>query len=85
SGLSSLQTLLLGGTKVTDEGLVHLRSLKRLRKLSIFDTSVTDAGIRHIAELPALEVLLAGRSGVTPEGQASLRARRPGISFDEPT
>jgi tyramine---L-glutamate ligase len=40
---------------------------------------------RSIPATPALETVLTGRSKVTPEGQSALRARRPGISFEEPT
>ena len=75
----------MGGTRVTDAGLVHLRRLTDLRKLSVFDTAVGDAGLEHLAALPVLETVLTGRSKVTPEGQSALRARRPGISFEEPT
>ena len=42
-GLTDLETLLIGGTKVTDAGLAHLKPLAKLKKLSLFDTEIGDA------------------------------------------
>jgi hypothetical protein len=40
----ALETLVLRGPKVTDAGLVHLRSLKQLKYLILIDTLVTERG-----------------------------------------
>ena len=42
-GFSALD---LSGSRVTDEGLAHLRELKNLTHLDLSDTRVTDAGLR---------------------------------------
>jgi len=47
--------------------------------------AVGDAGLKELASLSALEVVLSAGSQVTAERQAALRARRPGISFEERT
>lgn len=46
--LSNLETLSLGGTKVTDQGLAHLKELTKLQRLTLSDTKVTDAGLEHL-------------------------------------
>jgi internalin A len=55
--LSSIQTLGLGGTRVTDVGLAHLNGLKRLGRL-VVGRGVTDAGITAIRQaLPTIKVI----------------------------
>jgi internalin A len=55
--LSSIQTLGLGGTKVSDAGLAHLNDLKSLGRL-VVGRGVTDAGIAAIRQaLPTIEVI----------------------------
>jgi internalin A len=55
--LSSIQTLGLGGTKLTDAGLDHLNGLKRLGRL-VVGREVTDAGINAIRQaLPTIKVI----------------------------
>jgi internalin A len=55
--LSSIQTLGLGGTKVTDAGLAHLNGLKRLGRL-VVGRGVTDAGITAVRQaLPTIKVI----------------------------
>jgi Leucine-rich repeat (LRR) protein len=44
----------LYGTKVTDEDLVHLKALPRLRNLDLRGTQITDAGLEHIKGLARL-------------------------------
>ncbi len=41
----------LGGTAVTDAGLVHAKGLTRLKALGLKDTSVTDNGLVHLKGL----------------------------------
>lgn len=54
---SNLVRLDLGGSKITDAGLVHIGQLVNLRRLDLSRTAVTDAGIREIARLRQLEYL----------------------------
>jgi hypothetical protein len=56
-GLTGLQTLYLGGTKVTDAGLVHLKGLTGLQTLDLWGTGVTDAGLAHLKGLTRLQSL----------------------------
>jgi len=52
-----LEALFLGGTQVTDAGLVHLAGLSGLKYLNLDDHPITDAGLAHLAGLTALEEL----------------------------
>ena len=79
----ALETLLIGGTKVTDGGIVHLKSHPKLKKLSLFDTQVGDAGVARLTFLSDLEVLLIGKSRVTEEGAKALQKELPRLRFTE--
>jgi len=57
SGLTSLQTLELGSTQLSDAGLAHLSRLTSLQRLSLGGTQVTDAGCRRLeAALPNCKI-----------------------------
>ncbi len=45
AGFPKLESLELHQTRVTDAGLVHLRGLKNLRKLSLRHTAVTPQAV----------------------------------------
>jgi hypothetical protein len=52
------KVLNLGGSKITDAGLVHLKGLTGLRTLLLTDTRVTDAGVKKFkAALPKCRIL----------------------------
>ena len=51
AGLTGLQRLYLGNTRVTDAGLAHLKELTGLRHLDLEETGVTDAGLAHLEGL----------------------------------
>jgi hypothetical protein len=46
--LNKLETLLLGGTKVTANGLAYLRGLNTLSGIDLAGTQITDAGLAHL-------------------------------------
>ena len=46
--LTSLQRLILFGTKVSDAGLVHLKTLTSLKTLDLRSTSVSTAGVKDL-------------------------------------
>ena len=48
---------LAGNPKVTDEGLLHLRALKHLKRVSLWKTSVTDDGLAVFSGTPKLEAI----------------------------
>ena len=83
--LTHLQTLLIGGTKVTDVGLTNLRAMKELKKLSLFQTQVTDAAVPHLKRLSNLETLLISGSKITEAGTRELQAALPKVRFSEST
>ena len=81
--LVKLETLLVGGTGITDAGMKTVKGWRELRKLSVFDTRVTDRGLLELGGLPALEVVLVGKSGVTEAGKTAIQERIPAIRFTE--
>jgi len=54
---SNLVRLDLGGSDVTDAGLVHIGQLLNLKRLDLHGTAVTDAGITNLTALQQLEYL----------------------------
>ena len=57
-GLTSLKSLNLIYTQITDAGLVHLAGLTSLQGLFLEETQVTDAGVARLQEaLPNCEIL----------------------------
>ena len=51
AGLHALKTLHLGRTRVSNDGLFHLRGLTKLKSLTLDDTRVGNAGIKHLSGL----------------------------------
>ena len=70
--LGRLESLHLGGTDVTDEGLAHVAGLIALKRLHLEKTKVTDAGLAHLAGLESLAYLNLYRTGVTDAGLVHL-------------
>jgi Leucine-rich repeat (LRR) protein len=56
-GLTSLVQLQLFRTDVTDAGVQHLASLKRLKHLNLSGTKVTNEGLQHLTALDSLQTL----------------------------
>jgi len=63
----------LGGTQVTDAGLVHLTGLTKLEELHIPGTQITDAGLVHLKGLTNLKGLDLGGTQVTDAGLVHLK------------
>jgi hypothetical protein len=53
---------------VTDKGLVHLRNLKNLRRLSMYHCNVTGTGFVHLKAAPQLRHLAISYTPLTREG-----------------
>ena len=74
-----LQDLDLSDTDVSDQTLAELPdAMRSLFKLDLSGTNVTDAGLEHLLRLEGLTTLGLGRTKVTPEGVARLKARWKG-------
>ncbi|XP_061613582.1 uncharacterized protein si:ch73-173p19.1 isoform X1 [Phyllopteryx taeniolatus] len=74
--LSRLQLLaeldLTDYTQVTDQGVQHLCTMIRLKKLSLSNTQVTDAGLPALRPLLELQELCLDRTAVSSRGVATL-------------
>ena len=63
--MEHLHSLSLRNTDITDNGLVHLKTLKALTSLDLYDTRVSDQGLAHLKDWPRLEVLVLGMTQLT--------------------
>ncbi len=55
--MTKLKTLILGFTKVTDAGLLHLKDLTKLQRLELENTKVTQTGIADLKkDLPDCKI-----------------------------
>jgi hypothetical protein len=63
----------LGGTGLTDDGLVHVKALPKVYELNLKDTQITDAGLAHLAQLATLTRLHLEKTKVTDEGLVHLK------------
>lgn len=73
-GQSSLQSVHLISTKVTDRTLVELGNLQELMILNLTETPITDAGLKHLAALPQLYSLDVAKTKVSDLGIQQLGA-----------
>ena len=62
-----------GSRRVSDEFMVNVGRLTRLRKLRLIASRVTDAGLAHLTALISLEEVAINESPVTDAGLISLR------------
>ena len=73
-GCSNLASLYLGDNKqITDEGLRHVKSWKKLSTLHLAGTQVTDEGMLHLLDCQNLRHLTLDRTRVSDVGMASLK------------
>lgn len=70
----ALHWLDLGETGVTDAGLVHLATMRELRRLQLDRTAVTDDGLSALAPLTRLESLNLFGTSITDTGIDGLKA-----------
>ncbi len=76
-----LTKLHLEKTKIGDDGLQHLKSLKDLEYLNLYGTQVTDAGLDHLKELKKLKKLYVWQTGVTEAGMKKLNEALPELEI----
>lgn len=79
--LKNLQTLYIGNVsnlpksnRITDDGLVHIKKLTKLRHLSVENTDVSGNGLTHLQELENLELLHLRRADIS-NSQVAMIAR----------
>jgi len=76
-----LSILRLIGWRITDEGLVHLKSITSLESLDLGNTRITDAGLEHLKGLNLIGLDFNGTQ-VTDMGLPELKATlQPGRVF----
>jgi hypothetical protein len=57
--MTDLEFLHLGSTAISDEGLVHLEPLTKLKELYVTRTAVTQEGVKRLqAKLPNTKIVL---------------------------
>lgn len=73
SGLSDLEELSIYSqyAPITDEALVHLAGLTRLKRLDLGRTEITTAGLRHLQNMKELEDLTIDSPRITDLGPIS--------------
>ena len=79
SEVPGVRVLLVEGTRITDDGLVHLQKLHNLDVLFFSDTQISDRGLEHLQRLPNLTFLQAHRTSITDAGVAELKGALPDL------
>lgn len=63
----------LGGTDLTDDGLVHVKALGKVFEVNLKDTQITDAGLAQLAGISTLVRLHLEKTKVTDDGLVHLK------------
>src|SRR5262249_732547 len=71
-GLARLESVALGKTGISDEGLKQVARLQHLRALDVRNTKVTDVGLQQLAGLTRLQALDLYATKVTDAGLKEL-------------
>lgn len=80
---SSLEKLILNGTKVTDQGILKLSKLSKLEQLSLANTSITEAIEPIFSQLPSLRQIFITDTKI-PENKVRLwQQKYPAITFNK--
>jgi formylglycine-generating enzyme required for sulfatase activity/Zn-dependent protease with chaperone function len=81
--LKDLHLLLdVSTSKITDEGLIHIKNLTQVRKLYLNNTQITDAGLPHLKDLTNLEALSLKGTKVSEKGREELLKSIPELRFE---
>jgi Leucine-rich repeat (LRR) protein len=70
---TSIQSLNLTGSKITDAGLTHLEHLPQLQWLYIDNTAITDEGFEHLKNLTQLRAIFLKNDKITDAGLRHLK------------
>ncbi|MEL6537022.1 MAG: chitobiase/beta-hexosaminidase C-terminal domain-containing protein [Bacteroidota bacterium] len=80
--MSLLEQFLAPNSSLSDENLIYLRDLPKLRVINAYGTQITDAGLAQIADQSSVERLYAWGSQVTRQGITGLQAQRPQLDIN---
>lgn len=78
SKLTGLQELYFSDTRISDQGLAHLRSLVSLQRLSLYHSAIGDRGIFNLVQIPGLKWLTCSGTNATEDGFNMFRRAMPG-------
>ncbi|MHB8057641.1 MAG: hypothetical protein ACYDHC_07080 [Desulfuromonadaceae bacterium] len=76
--LTGLQELYLSDSRVSDQGVALLCTLKSLQRMSIYHTAIGDEGLLNLAAIPGLKWLTCSGTAATEEGFNQFRGAMPG-------
>jgi serine/threonine protein kinase len=77
--VTSLRYLYINGTKITDDQLVHLHSMRTSSTLNLSETNISDAGLKHLESIKSLNRLLLTKTPLTEEAVQKLQTARPDL------
>jgi len=80
--LPKLKRLWLGGTSITDDGLINLTELNQLEELGLDNTQVTDDGLVHLKKLTSLKRLILSGTQVSEKGVENLKRALPACRIE---
>jgi hypothetical protein len=75
--LREVNTLNLGGTDITNDGLRHLADLNELRILHLWGTDISDEGLVHLIRLTELRYLQIRENDISRKGVDKLQKELP--------
>jgi hypothetical protein len=75
--LTSLRSLDLSNTRITDAGMIHLKGLNNLEGLSLDGNQISDAGSAQLKCLTKLKLLSLAGTNVTNAGVNELKKAIP--------
>ncbi len=80
---SSLEKLVLNGTKVTDKGILKLSKLCKLEELSLANTSITEAIEPLFSQLPSLRQIFITDTKIPENKVKQWQQKYPAITFNK--
>ncbi|MCE9552455.1 MAG: hypothetical protein K8T91_03635 [Planctomycetes bacterium] len=79
--LGGVHAMVLRKTAVTNQGLVYLKSARRLATLDLSNTQITDAGLQSLTSLSQLHDLVLLGCEVSEDGVAKLKQAMPNVEI----
>lgn len=80
---SSLEKLVLNGTKVTDQGILKLSKLSKLEELSLSNTSITEVIEPLFSQLPSLRKIFITDTKIPENKVKQWQQKYPKITFNK--